>query len=113
MFLLHYDKCCDSQGFCYGQWDIEFNQFGTVPIAFQTEERTDSWMKKGFVEEVLIALTFRKTSYAVVGNPGLVIIESAEEITGSEDLGKKHKWAFLRKPADKLPQIQESSCSLF
>ena len=32
-------------------------------------------MKKGFVEEVLIELTFRPKSCAVVGNPGFVTIE--------------------------------------
>lgn len=50
----------------------------------------DSRMKEGFVEEVLLELTFRNKSNGVTGNPRLVSIESAEEIGGSE-VKSKHR----------------------
>lgn len=73
-----------TQGCCCGRWHVEFNQSGTVPTAFQNEEKVGSRRKKGFVEEVSSELTFRNKSNVVTGNPGLVFTERAEEITGSE-----------------------------
>lgn len=73
-----------AQGFCCGRWDIEFSPSGTVPAAFQNEEKVDSWKNKGFVEEVSSELTFRSKSKVVTGNPGLVIAERPEGIIGSE-----------------------------
>ena len=63
---------------------MEFNQSGTVPSTLQNEEKADSWMKKGLVEEVSLELTFRSKFSVTAGNPGEVITESAEKITGSE-----------------------------
>ena len=51
-----------TQGYCC---EVEFNQ-----SALQNEEKADSWMKKGFVEEVSLELTFRNKSSAIAGTPG-------------------------------------------
>lgn len=82
-----------TQGYHYRQWDVEFSWSCTVPAAFQNEEKIDSLMKKGFVEKVSLELTFRNKSNVVTGNPSLVIIETAEEISGSKvKNGHKHSW---------------------
>ena len=70
-----------AQGCCCGRWDVEFNPSGTVPAAFQNEEKVDNWKNKGFVEEVSSELTFGNKSKVVTGNPGLVIAERPEGIT--------------------------------
>lgn len=62
--------------------NVEFSPSGTVPAAFQNE-KVDIWKNKGFVEEVSSELTFRSKSKVVTGNPGLVIAERPEGITGS------------------------------
>lgn len=52
---------------------MEFNQSGTVPFALQDEEKADSWVKKGFVEEESLELTFRNKFGVIAGNPGKLL----------------------------------------
>lgn len=56
-----------TQGYCC---DVGFSQSGTTPSALQNEKKADSWMKKGFVEEVSLELTFRNWSSTIVGTLG-------------------------------------------
>lgn len=55
-----------TQGYCC---DVEFSESGTASSALQNEEKADSCMKKGFVEEVSLELTFRIESSVIVGTP--------------------------------------------
>ena len=68
-----------AQGCCCGRWDVEFSPSGTVPAAFQNDEKVDIWKNKGFVEEVSSELTFRSKSKVVTGNSLLKILPYVSE----------------------------------